>query len=228
MTADVRRNLEEIQARIARACAASGRSRESVRLIAVSKTLPGERVDAAIEAGVTDIGENRVQEFREKLPKIQRVATWHMIGHLQSNKAREAVALFDVIHSVDRVSLSERLAAEAARLNKTVDVLIQVNIGSEPQKSGVSPSELESLAGHIAQQGSLRLIGLMTIPPVASEPETRDYFRRMRQLRDRLSGSPGLSQCVHLSMGMSDDFELAIKEGATMIRVGRAIFGERD
>ena len=183
-------------------------------LVAVSKTFPAERVDEAIAAGVTHIGENRVQEARDKKPLVRGSARWHLIGHLQSNKAKDAVRLFDVIETVDSVDLAQKIAraSETAR-----DVLLQVNIGEEGQKSGVAVSEVESIARQVRAIDGIRLTGLMAIPPIG---DSRPYFRKLRALRDQL----GLE---HLSMGMSEDFEAAIEEGSTMVRIGRAIFGER-
>jgi len=220
-------NLAEVERRVADACGRAGRNREDVTLIAVSKTFGPDAITSAIEVGVTDLGENRVQELREKFPSLRREARWHMIGHLQSNKARDATRLFSVIHSVDRESLADKLAQAARELNRALEVLVQVNIGEEPQKSGVTIDQLEALVRHVGDLEPLRLVGLMTIPPIADDDATRRSFRRMRHLRDDLRDRMKLDNLVELSMGMTDDFEIAIEEGATMIRVGRAIFGER-
>jgi PLP dependent protein len=224
---EIAANLASIERRINDACARAGRARDDVRLIAVSKTFGPDAITSAIECGVTDLGENRVQELREKFPDLRREARWHMIGHLQSNKAREAVHLFGVVHSVDRESLADKLDQAAKDQGKALDVLVQVNVGGEPQKSGVSEPGLETLVRHVAGLDGLRLRGLMTIPPIADESATRGYFAKMRRLRDSLRENLGLDSLAELSMGMTDDFEIAIEEGATMIRVGRAIFGER-
>ena len=202
-------NLAAVEARISAACRRAGRKRSEVTLVAVSKTFPADRVTEAIAAGVTDIGENRVQEARDKKPLVHGSARWHLIGHLQSNKAKDAVRIFDVIETVDSVELAQKIAA--------CDVLLQVNIGDEPQKSGVAPGDVESVVKQIQSIGGIRLVGLMAIPPIG---DSRPYFRRLRQLRDQV----GLE---HLSMGMSEDFEAAIEEGSTMVRIGRAIFGPR-
>jgi pyridoxal phosphate enzyme (YggS family) len=220
-------NLAEVERRVADACERAGRDRDDVTLIAVSKTFGPDAITSAIEAGVTDLGENRVQELREKFPSLSREARWHMIGHLQSNKARDAARLFGVIHSVDRESLADKLAHAARELDRRIEVLVQVNIGEEPQKSGVAIDRLDSLVRHVAGLEPLTLVGLMTIPPIADDEVTRRYFRRMRELRDDLRDRMRLDGLTELSMGMTDDFETAIEEGATMIRVGRAIFGER-
>jgi pyridoxal phosphate enzyme (YggS family) len=202
-------NLAAVEARIRAACDRAGRKRSDVTLVAVSKTFPAERVSEAIAAGVTDVGENRVQEARDKKPLVQGSARWHLIGHLQSNKAKDAVRIFDVIETVDSVELAKKVAAR--------ELLLEVNIGEEAQKAGVAPADVENVVRQIEAIGGVRLIGLMAIPPIG---DSRPYFRRLRELRD----SVGLE---HLSMGMSEDFEAAIEEGSTMVRIGRAIFGPR-
>jgi PLP dependent protein len=213
----IRDNLAAVEARIASACTRAGRQRSDVRLVAVSKTFPAAMVEEAIAAGATDIGENRVQEARDKKPLVSGAARWHLIGHLQSNKAKDAVRLFDVIQTVDSASLAEKLSKAAST---PVEVLIEVNIGNEPQKNGAVPADVASLAQQIAKLPNLSVRGLMTIPPVGTPDDARRYFRELRAMRDTL----GLQE---LSMGMSHDFETAIEEGATIVRVGRAIFGER-
>ncbi|HET7712021.1 MAG TPA: YggS family pyridoxal phosphate-dependent enzyme [Thermoanaerobaculia bacterium] len=213
-------NVAAVEARIAGACQRAGRRREDVTLIAVSKTFPAIAVDAAVAAGVQHVGENRVQEARAKIPEVKTRPTWHLVGRLQSNKAKEAVELFDVIGSVDSFNLAEQIGKYASARRKPQDILLQVNIGREPQKGGVDPSDVHDLADRARRIEAIRLRGLMAIPPVGSTEDTRRWFREMRTLRDGL----GLE---HLSIGMSDDFELAIEEGSTMIRVGRAIFGAR-
>lgn len=206
-----------MERRIAAACERAGRARGEVRLVAVSKTFPAADVEHAIAAGMTDIGENKVQEARDKKPAVASSARWHLIGHLQSNKAKDAVRLFDVVQTVDSFELAEKLGRAAAAIGKRQDVLLQVNVGREAQKSGAAPEETAALLQRIGTIDSLRVTGLMTIPPVG---EARPYFRELRAMRDDL----GLAE---LSMGMTDDFETAIEEGATIIRVGRAIFGSR-
>jgi pyridoxal phosphate enzyme (YggS family) len=213
-------NLAAVSARMENACVRAGRKRGEVTLVAVSKTFPVAKIDEAIAAGITDIGENRVQEAREKKPQVRAAARWHLIGHLQSNKAKDAVELFDMVQTVDSIGLAEKLARTAADAGKTLDVLLQVNIGGEAQKSGIAPGEVESAARQMRAIAALRLRGLMAIPPIGAPEQTRPYFRQLRALRDRL-------ELEHLSMGMSDDFEMAIEEGATIVRIGRAIFGSR-
>ena len=207
-------NLAAVEDRIATACKRAGRKRSDVTLVAVSKTFPADRVDEAIAAGVTHIGENRVQEARDKKPQVHGNARWHLIGHLQSNKAKDAVRIFDVIETVDSVELAQKIAkaSDAAR-----DVLLQVNVGDEAQKSGVATETVTNIVQQIRAIEGIRLIGLMAIPPIG---DPRKHFRRLRELRDQA----GLD---HLSMGMSEDFEIAIEEGSTMVRIGRAIFGAR-
>ena len=209
-----------MEARIAAACARASRPRESVKLVAVTKTFPAADVDHAIAAGMTDIGENKVQEARDKKPSVSASARWHLIGHLQSNKAKDAVQLFDVIQTIDSIELAERVARLAESAGKRQEVLVQVNVGDEAQKSGAEVADVPSLVKRISGLPALHLSGLMAIPPFLAPEEVRPYFRRLRTLRDDL----GLPE---LSMGMTDDFEVAIEEGATIIRVGRAIFGAR-
>ncbi|MBV8518306.1 MAG: YggS family pyridoxal phosphate-dependent enzyme [Acidobacteria bacterium] len=217
---EIRANVADVEARIAAACARAGRKRSDVRLVAVTKTFPASDVEHAIAAGMSDVGENKVQEARDKQPEVHGAARWHLIGHLQSNKAKDAVRLFDVIQTVDSFELAEKLARHAEAARKTQDVLLQVNIGRETQKSGAEIDDVPALARRMAGLQSIRLRGLMAIPP-AGEPEAmRAFFRELRAMRDDL----GLDE---LSMGMTDDFEVAIEEGATIVRVGRAIFGSR-
>lgn len=217
---DIRANLTAVEARIAAACARAGRERGDVQLIAVTKTFPAADVDAAIGAGITHVGENKVQEAQGKKPLVTATARWHLIGHLQSNKAKDAIRLFDVIQTVDSLELATKISRFAEAAGKTQDVLLQVNIGREQQKSGAEPESVGALARDVAALPLIRVGGLMTIPP-AGEPEaTRPYFRELRALRDDL----GLED---VSMGMTDDFEVAIEEGSTIVRIGRAIFGSR-
>lgn len=219
--------LATLQHNIAAACERSGRSRGEVTLVVVSKTFPVASIDEAIAAGATDIGENKVQEAESKFPRLSRRARFHLIGHLQSNKSRTAAALFDVIQTVDSVKLARRLDEAAAEEGKRLEVLIQVNVGLEEQKHGVAAKDAPALAREVAAFEHLDLTGLMTIPPVAGEIETRGYFAELKQLRDQMRDQLGHASFRHLSMGMSSDYELAIEEGATVVRVGSAIFGSR-
>lgn len=218
---DMRANLGRVQESVARACARARRAPDSVLLIAVSKTVEIERVRLAIEAGVAALGENRVQEAKEKIEALGRPVPWHLIGSLQTNKARDAARLFDWVQSVDRLELAQELSRRAHAASRRLSVLLQVNLGDEPQKGGVAVAELKRLHEVVAALPNLSVRGLMAIPPATGEPEqARPYFRRLRELRDEL----GLEHC---SMGMSADYEVAIEEGATMVRVGTAIFGPR-
>jgi PLP dependent protein len=225
--------LAEVRRRIEQAALRANRTPEEIRLVGVSKTQPAELLKLALAAGLRDFGENRVQEADAKIAEVgRRDARWHLIGHLQANKARRAVVLFDLIHSLDSISLArrlDRLCIEEGR--EELPVLIQVDLGGEATKTGVSEEELPLMVAAVTAAERLRLRGLMTLPPFFEEAErVRPFFRRLRELRDALfareafgaNGSGG-----ELSMGMSHDFEIAIEEGATLVRVGTAIFGER-
>lgn len=222
----IRENFEAVRARIARACARSGRDPDRVRVVAVTKGFAVEVARAAFEAGLRDFAENYVQEARAKVGALPE-ATWHFVGHLQRNKAREAVRLFGWIHSVDSVPLAEELSRRAGQCGRTVEVLLQVNVAGEPQKHGARPDTAPEIAERIAGLSGLRLWGLMTIAPQSPDPEAvRWVFRELRSLRDRIQARLGTA-LPELSMGMTDDFEVAVEEGATMVRIGRALFGER-
>lgn len=216
----VRANVADVERRIAAACSRVGRRSDEVTLVAVSKTFPAEAASAAISAGVMNLGENRVQEARDKKPLVAGSARWHLIGHLQSNKAKDAVKLFDVIQTIDSLELAERVARMAESEGKRQDVMIEVNIGREPQKAGVAPEDVEALAKSVMKLPALAVSGLMAIPPAVDGDAVRPYFRELRVMATEL----GLPQ---LSIGMTDDFEIAIEEGSTVVRVGRAIFGTR-
>lgn len=225
---EIAKNLERVRERIARAAKRAGRSGDEIGLVAVSKTFPAEAIRAAYGAGVRDFGENRVQEWESKQRALADLdATWHLIGHLQSNKARRAAYLFRRIDSVDDLSLAKKLDAAAAAEGKNLPILIEVHLGDETTKSGVAEADLAALAESVAPFAHLDLVGLMTIPPFTENAEdTRPHFRKLRALRDDVSRRLGRKLPV-LSMGMSHDFEIAIEEGATEVRVGTAIFGER-
>lgn len=223
----IEENLRSVRERIHAACQRSGRDPSEIRLIAVTKTFPAETVNRAAALGLHDIGENRVQELREKADAVTFPVRWHLIGHLQSNKAKVAARLCTVIHSIDSLGLAQKLSRELESVDRNIETLIQVNIGSEEQKSGVSIDAARALAEGLADLPRVRLVGLMTIPPVADMDQTRRYFAAMRNLRDRIRDGMKDENFRELSMGMTDDFEVAIEEGSTMIRVGRAIFGAR-
>jgi pyridoxal phosphate enzyme (YggS family) len=217
----VQSNIDLIQARIAAAAQRAGRPASDVQLVAVSKTVPPEVVEEALAAGQTLFGENKIQEAKAKIPVVSGRAHWHMLGHLQSNKARDAVALFELIHSVDSVKLAVELDKWAERAGKTQAILLEVNVSGEASKFGLKPGDVPGALEQINALSRLEVHGLMTMAPFAEEAEkARPFFRQLRELRDRL-GLP------HLSMGMSHDFEVAVEEGATLVRVGTAIFGER-
>jgi PLP dependent protein len=221
-------NLERVQERIARAAARSDRRPEEIVLVAVSKTFPAQAIRAAYDAGVRAFGENRVQEWEGKQPELADLKpSWHLIGHLQSNKARRASRLFDWIDSVDDVALAMKLDDAAAETNEWLAVLIEVQVDPTATKSGVAQVDLPALAEAVVQMPHLQLRGLMAVPPFCEDPrDARPYFRRLRRLRDDLEQHLGRS-FPELSMGMSHDFEIAIEEGATQVRIGSAIFGAR-
>ncbi len=227
----IARNIERIIERIARAAALAGRSTDEVTLLAISKTFDREAISQAIDAGLTKFGENRVQEAETKIPSFagRPGLEWHLVGHLQSNKARRAVELFDIIHSVDSYRLAERLSRTCLEIQKKISVLIQIDLGGEETKFGADPNTIQELAGSISQLPGLQLDGLMTIPPFLENPDdVRPFFARLRELRDSIEAAqPGCLGRRHLSMGMSHDFEAAIREGATIVRIGTAIFGSR-
>ena len=226
-------NIAQIRQRIAVAAKRAGRNPEDIALMAVTKTQGAERIREAYEAGLRLFGENRVQEFAEKAEALLtlREAQWHLIGHLQSNKARKAAELFAAIDSVDSLRLAEKLNATAESLGKKMPALIEINVGGEAAKSGVAPdsSDLEELLLAASRLEHIEFRGLMTVPPFTDNPQdARPYFRRLRELRDQIAARrlPG-DRMDALSMGMSHDFEVAIEEGSTCVRVGTAIFGER-
>ncbi len=226
----VRANLDDVRGRLRRAAERAGRDPGTVRLVAVSKTFGPEHVRAAAAAGQTEFGENRVQEALQKIEQTADLKIrWHLVGHLQSNKARKAAGPFGVIHSLDGLELLERLDRAAAEQGATPDVLVQVDLAREPTKFGAPPDEARRVVAAAAACRAVRLAGLMVLPPLAEDPEAaRPYFARLRRLRDELvaAGTPA-ALLRELSMGMSHDFEVAIEEGATMVRVGTAIFGAR-
>ncbi len=222
--------LERIKGQITAAAIACGREPASIRLVAVSKTVDIDRVAEAIDAGVEILGENYIQEAREKFNAlVDRPVQWHFIGHLQTNKAKYAVRMFDLIHSVDSLKLAGALDKEAHKRGKVQDILVQVNISQEGTKSGIEETDAIELVAQIGQLENVRVMGLMTMPPYFDAPElARPFFRRLARLRDRMvdGNIPGV--CMdELSMGMTGDFEVAIQEGASLVRIGTAIFGAR-
>ena len=226
---DLKNRLENVNNRINKAALKCGRDPENIHLVAVSKTIPANRVKEAIELGVTILGENYVQEARDKFNVLGTYpVSWHFIGHLQTNKAKYAVRLFDLIHSVDTLKLARELDKQAKKVNKFQDILIQINVGKEPSKSGSDIENATNLIKDIGHLENLSVKGLMAMPPFFNNPEkARPYFIALRNLRDQIRKDlPGVA-LDELSMGMTGDFEVAIEEGATFVRIGTAIFGER-
>lgn len=233
--ADVAANVARVRERVATAARRSGRRPDEVTLVAVTKGVDLPRIQAAIACGISELGESRVQEA---VPKVQSLASavpqlrWHLVGHLQRNKVRQALAIFGVIHSVDSGRLALELDHRARDVRggqPALDVLVQVNVADEPQKYGVPSEAVDGLMRVVAELPHLRPVGLMTIAPQVTDPEdARSVFRRLRELREEINTARIVTEpLAHLSMGMSDDFEVAVEEGATMVRIGRAIFGER-
>jgi len=220
--------LQGIRERIAAAAGRAGRDPESVTLVGVGKTVPPDRILEAVQAGLADLGENRVQEARDKAPLLPGTVRWHLVGHLQANKANHAARLFQVVHSIDSVETLERLERAAEREGRRMTAMAQVNLAGEATKSGARTEDLDRILETAAGLRSVALTGLMILPPYDPDPgRSRPFFRRLRELLHETQGRhPGLS-LRHLSMGMTEDFEVAIEEGATMVRVGRALFGER-
>ncbi|HLQ64307.1 MAG TPA: YggS family pyridoxal phosphate-dependent enzyme [bacterium] len=232
VVSDVAANVSRVREGIAAAARRGGRRGEDVLLVAVSKGVAPTQVQAAATSGVTDFGENRVQEALPKItqfaPQVAEAVRWHLVGHLQRNKVRQAVQLFDVIHSVDSVALAMALDERARQAGRICEVLVQVNVAAGPQKFGIAPEALPAMVQSLTVLSGIRVVGLMTIAPQVDHPEVvRPVFRRLRELRDEVARAGGAPALAHLSMGMSEDFEVAVEEGATMVRIGRAIFGPR-
>jgi pyridoxal phosphate enzyme (YggS family) len=235
--AAIAERLAAVRERIRGAALRAGRRPEEITLLGVSKRQPAERVVAAARAGLACVGENYVQEALEKLPKIQAALEgsgvtplrWHFIGQLQRKKARAAAQAFDVVESVDRPALAMELDRRAGQIGRRLSVLLQVNLSGEPQKGGVAPEDLAALLAQSVDWPQLEVVGLMAIPALAADPErSRPAFARLRELRQTLRQAPGGAALRELSMGMSADFEVAIEEGATIVRIGTAIFGPRE
>lgn len=227
--------IKEIVDRVNKTASSCGHNPEKIRIVAVTKTVPAEKIREAAASGISVIGESYIKEAREKYDLLSEIpVSWHFIGHLQTNKAKYAVKMFDLIHSVDSVRLAEELDVQANKINKVQNILIQVNIGKEKTKSGINEEDAPDLINKMSCFNNIFVKGLMVIPPFFDDPErVRPYFSALRNLRDRIGRS--LDSCLiknialdELSMGMSGDFEIAIEEGATYIRIGTAIFGERE
>jgi pyridoxal phosphate enzyme (YggS family) len=227
----IAQNVQSIKERIANAAVKCGRSPGEIALLAVSKTFPKESIIQAAEAGLHQFGENRIQEAEDKIPHLVEIPDleWHLVGHLQTNKARRAAELFDVLHSLDSVKLAIKLNQASLDIGNVLSVLLQVDLGGEETKYGVEPARIREMIEQISDLRGLRLNGLMTLPPYMEDTEkVRSYFARLREIRDHLeSEQPGCLGLKHLSMGMSHDFEQAIQEGATIVRIGTAVFGSR-
>jgi PLP dependent protein len=222
----IKENLLRVMERIEKAAQRSKRDPSEIKLVAVSKTVEAARIKEVIEAGVSILGENYVQEAKKKIEEIGRSVAWHFIGHLQLNKAKYVIHLFDMIHSLDNIPLAEELSRRAEQADRMIKVLIEINLSGEATKFGTDEGEILNLARRILQLSHLSLEGLMTMPPYFDSPEmSRPYYVKLRELKERLvrEGIP----MKELSMGMSNDFEIAIEEGATYVRVGTAIFGPR-
>jgi pyridoxal phosphate enzyme (YggS family) len=222
-------NIKQIHSQIDASARAAGRDSATVRLVAVSKTKPAIRVDEAAESGQQIFGENYVQEFVSKFAEVKAPVEWHFIGHLQSNKVKQVAGLVSMIHSVDRLSLAQEIDRQWARIGKVCDILIQVNVSGEATKNGTTSEESKNLVRQVALLNNVHICGLMTIPPFFDNPDAaRQYFRELKLLSEdiRSEAIPGVSM-KELSMGMSGDFEVAIAEGATLVRIGSAIFGGR-
>jgi PLP dependent protein len=228
MVADIADRLRSVRERIAAAAGRAGRKPESIVLIGVSKTVPPDRVQEAVEAGLADLGENRVQEARDKAVHLKATVRWHLVGHLQANKANQAARLFDVIHSIDSIDILERMDRAAGREGRRMTALVQVDLAGEATKFGAPVAGLDPLLDAAAACENVHVSGLMILPPYDPDPErSRPYFRRLRELLAESRRRHEKLPLEHLSMGMTEDFEVAIEEGATMVRVGRALFGER-
>lgn len=226
---EIERNWARIRETAAEAAIRSGRDPSAVTIVAASKTKSVEVVEQALEAGVSNFGENYVQEAEAKIAAIGNRARWHLIGHLQRNKAKRAVELFDVVHTVDSLTLARALDRHAAARGRVLPVLIEINVGAEATKSGIDSTEAATLLAEMAACTSLSIEGLMSMPPPDADPDAaRPYFRKTRELLQRLrEQAPDNAPLGELSMGMSDDYEVAIEEGATIVRVGRALLGAR-
>ncbi len=228
MEGAIARNLHAVRRRMEAAARRAGRDPASVTLVGVTKTVDAARIREAVEAGLLDLGENRVQEARDKVPQLSGAARWHLVGHLQSNKAGQAARLFGVIHSIDSTEILRRLEQAASMEGRTIGALVQVDLAGEATKFGVAEERLDELLEAAASCERMRVRGLMILPPHDPDPEkARPWFRRLRLLLESARARHVRLDLRDLSMGMTEDFEVAIEEGATLVRVGRALFGER-
>ena len=226
-TDDGRRRVEQVRTRIEAACARAGRSPKDVDIVAVAKTFGPEAVVEAVAAGLRLIGESKVQEAKQKIPLCPGGLEWHMVGHLQRNKVRDAVELFSMIHSIDSMRLMEAVNSACEEAGKVMPVLLEVNVSGEASKFGLTPADVPDVLGKCGKLMNVSVVGIMTIAPFAEDPEdVRQYYKRLRELRDEWRGKTGFG-LEELSMGMSNDFEMAVEEGATLVRLGTVLFGER-
>jgi len=221
------KNLERLKRKIEEVALKSKRDSQGIKLVAVTKTATIEQIREAIKAGIKIIGENKVQEAQKKFPQIDSLVEWHMVGHLQTNKVKYAVEIFNLIHSVDSIKLAQEIDKRSRQFNKITDILVEVNVSGELSKYGIKPEEVESFLREISVLPWLRVQGLMTIAPIVkNKEEVRPYFRKLRELSNQVKELRIKNiEMKYLSMGMTDDFEIAIEEGANMLRIGRAIFG---
>ena len=225
--AEIAENLDRVREQIAQTAAKAGRAADDIELVAITKTHPAEKVREAIEVGQTLFGESRVQEARVKIPKLPSSVRWHFVGHLQKNKIRHALPLFEMIHSVDSLGLAQEVNRIAEEEGMHPRILLEVNVAGEGSKFGFAPDKLREQMEEVLALPRLSILGLMTIPPLAEEAKvSRKYFVQLRELRDRLQTEFRVD-LAHLSMGMTQDYPIAVEEGATLVRVGTAIFGER-
>jgi len=224
----IKENHQKLLNDITEACCVAGRNPEEVKLVAVTKRIPLEKIREATHLGVNNLGENRIQEAVSKIKQIPEPVDWHFIGHLQTNKVGNDLSSFCLIHSLDRLKLAKKLEDWASSIGKTVNTLVQMNVSGESSKFGLAPEELKDFLLELKSFNYVKAEGLMTMAPLVENPEnTRPFFRRLRELRDQANRIPGISLC-HLSMGMSNDFRVAVEEGATLVRVGTALFGPRE
>ena len=215
---NIEQNLKNVKERIRNSALKVNRNPNKIKLVAVTKTFPVDVIDNLINLGISSVGETKVQEAKKKFEKIGKKVEWHMVGHIQSNKAKDAVKIFDIIHSIDRIKIARKVSEKCLELNKKMPVLVQVNLTGD--KFGVKPEETVEFVNKTKKLEGIKVEGLMTIAPYVEPEETRPYFRRMKELAL-------ICKLKHLSMGMSNDFQVAIQEGATMVRIGTAIFGQR-
>lgn len=223
----IKNNLEIIKEKIKKVALKANRNPEEIKLVAVTKTATIEQIKEAISAGVKIIGENKVQEAKEKYHILSADIEWHLVGHLQTNKVKYAIEIFDCIHSVDSIKLAEEIDKRSLQFGKTTNVLVEVNVSGEESKYGIKPEEVEPFLKEISEFSRIRVRGLMTIAPIAEDKEeVRPYFRKLRELSEEIKNKSIKNvKMDYLSMGMTEDFEVAIEEGANMVRIGRGIFG---